>query len=53
MHPNLSRENFVCAATGEAALAPGALYAAPKNALPRRRGFNLLYFFQARNQRDL
>ena len=39
------------AALGAAALAPGTLEAAPKNALPRWRGFNLLYFFQARDQK--
>jgi hypothetical protein len=49
MNPTTSRRNFVrTAALGTAALAAPLANAAPKNALPRWRGFNLLYFFQAR-----
>jgi endoglucanase len=51
MDQHFSRRDFMGAALGAAALAPGSLHAAPKNALPRWRGFNLLYFFQARNQK--
>jgi endoglucanase len=46
----MTRRDFA-AALGAAALAPARLLAAPKNALPRWRGFNLLYMFQARHQK--
>ncbi|MGO9241504.1 MAG: glycoside hydrolase family 5 protein [Bryobacteraceae bacterium] len=52
MDRHFSRRDFMGAALGAAALAPAALHAAPKNALPRWRGFNLLYYFVARNQND-
>ncbi len=51
MQRPFSRRGFLGAGLGAAALAPGRLFATPKNALPRWRGFNLLYFFQARNQK--
>lgn len=48
----LSRRQFTAGAAAASAcgLAKSA-FAAPKNALPRWRGFNLLYLFQARNQK--
>lgn len=47
-----SRRDFVRAASGAAAaLVARPALAAPKNALPRWRGFNLLYLFQARHQK--
>ncbi len=42
-----SRRSFIKTA-GAAALAAPFAHAAPRNAIPRWRGFNLLYFFQAR-----
>ncbi len=49
MSTNISRRNFVkTAAGGAAALAAGKqAAAAPKNGMPRYRGFNLTDFFQA------
>jgi endoglucanase len=48
-----SRRDFVrtAAAAASAALAAPLAGAAPRNALPRWRGFNLLYLFQARVQK--
>lgn len=47
----MTRRDFArtVALAGAAAASPAL--AAPKNALPRWRGFNLLYLFQARNQK--
>ncbi len=45
-----SRRVFIKTA-GAAALAAPFANAAPRNAIPRWRGFNLLYFFQARVQK--
>ena len=45
-----SRRTFIKTA-GAAALAAPFANAAPRNAIPRWRGFNLLYFFQARVQK--
>jgi len=44
-----TRRDFVRAGLGAAAALSAS--AAPKNALPRWRGFNLLYLFQARRQK--
>ncbi|MDX2150652.1 MAG: cellulase family glycosylhydrolase [Bryobacteraceae bacterium] len=47
---SLTRRQLVKTAAG-AVLSAGAAPAAPRNALPRWRGFNLLYLFQARNHK--
>ena len=54
MNPEKTRRGFLkSAGMGVAALAAAkAGLAAPKNALPRWRGFNLLYFFQAREEKE-
>ena len=49
MSQRIARRDFLsAAAVGSATLAACRASAAPRNALPRWRGFNLLYFFQAR-----
>lgn len=54
MNPEKTRRGFLkSAGRGVAALAAAKVgFAAPKNALPRWRGFNLLYFFQAREEKE-
>ncbi len=54
MNPEKTRRGFLkSAGMGVAGLAAAkAGLAAPKNALPRWRGFNLLYFFQAREEKE-
>ena len=47
-----SRRAFVKTLGLGAAAASLPLNAAPKNPIPRWRGFNLLYLFQARRQND-
>jgi endoglucanase len=54
MSQSTSRREFLrITGMGAAALAAaGPAMAAPQNALPRWRGFNLLYFFQARHTKE-
>ena len=52
MNHTSTRREFMRAAGLGAAAAAFPATAAPKNALPRWRGFNLLYLFQARRQQD-
>ena len=54
MIPEKTRREFLkTAGMGAAVLAAAKSgLAAPKNSLPRWRGFNLLYFFQARRQQE-